>query len=74
MRKIINDSLIWIGVMIRLTALARAALKYRIMRTRRQCQIEARPARFEAYMAAGNGQMLLPGIAEPHRWNFGRSG
>ena len=74
MRRTINDSLIWIGVMIRLTALARAALKYRIMRARRQCQIEAQPACFEVFMTAGNGQMLLPGIAEPHRWNFGRSG
>ena len=24
------------------------------------------------YPTAGNGQMLLPGIAEPHRWAFGQ--
>jgi len=28
----------------------------------------------EPYSTAGNSQMLLPGIAEPHRWEFGRKG
>ena len=27
-----------------------------------------------SYSTAGNGQMLLPGIADPHRWGFGRKG
>ena len=74
MRRTIDNSLIWIGVMIRLTALARAALKYRIMRARQQAPTRAQPALSKAFMTAGNGQMLLPGIAEPHRWDFGWRG
>ena len=70
MRRTIDNSLIWIGVMIRLTALARAALKYRIMRARQQVTVETQPVRSEVFMVAGNGQMLLPGITEPHRWDF----
>ena len=26
----------------------------------------------DSHPITGNGQMLLPGIAEPHRWDFGR--
>jgi len=27
---------------------------------------------FDPYSTAGNCQMLLPGIAEPYRWDFGQ--
>ena len=40
----------------------------------RRAQAGPQPVRTDDGTTLGNGQMLMPGIAEPYRWNPGRHG
>jgi len=59
----------WVEAICQILADARDLWGFAVREQDSSCGQEQSPGP-DPYSTAGNGQMLLPGIADPHRWNY----